>query len=439
MKYPKRSKLPRGLRWDPRSPYICFSWRDGRKRLHQQSTGTADPAEAMAFKLRFLRDHKEGIEQRRLQSEDRSRLPLTKVAELYFGWKAANSASGTISRERRMFRNIERAMGKTTPVRAVDLELIREYQQERRKQISPTMKKAVTARTVNYELQLLRGVMRYAGCWNGEIAECYRALNERKSRVGRAATKEQLMKIIAKARENEYWKLAMYCAAVAAGSGCRSWEIKHLRLSDIRLADGNVRGRDEIAKNRQEREPRLMALAEWGLRELLYRARELGASEPEHYLLPLNLRKSRHWSKKTKQKWDPTQPMVSWVKSWRKLMAACQMKGFRFHDLRHTFRTHGAEAGVPLEVMMAQLGHMDRETSLDYVHIQQRALQRAKELIEREQAEVLAVARGRVENSVRRIVTPPVLPSAGLRSSIHSIARSRRLSITRRGAYKRRR
>jgi hypothetical protein len=31
-----------------------------------------------------------------------------------------------------------------------------------------------------------------------------------------------------------------------------------------------------------------MALAEWGLGELLYRARQLGASEPEHYLLPLS-------------------------------------------------------------------------------------------------------------------------------------------------------
>jgi integrase len=68
------------------------------------------------------------------------------------------------------------------------------------------------------------------------------------------------------------------------------------------------------------------------------------------------------------------------------------MKGFRFHDLRHTFRTLGAEAGVPLEVMMAQLGHMDRETSLEYVHIQQRALQRAKTLIEAELVEVLATA-----------------------------------------------
>ena len=71
------------------------------------------------------------------------------------------------------------------------------------------------------------------------------------------------------------------------------------------------------------------------------------------------------------------------------------MKGFRFHDLRHTFRTQGAEAGVPLEVMMAQLGHMDRETSLEYVHIQQRALDRAKQLIEAEQAEILATAEGR--------------------------------------------
>ena len=60
----------------------------------------------------------------------------------------------------------------------------------------------------------------------------------------------------------------------------------------------------------------------------------------------------------------------------------------------------------PLEVMMAQLGHMDRETSLEYIHIQQHALQRAQELIEREQAEVLRAARGReVKARPRRIET----------------------------------
>jgi integrase len=101
---------------------------------------------------------------------------------------------------------------------------------------------------------------------------------------------------------------------------------------------------------------------------------------------------SRNRTHDTAAKWDVTRPMTSSVKSWRKLIEACGMNGFRFHDLRHTFRTQGAEAGVPLEVMMAQLGHMDRQTSLDYVHIQQRALQRAKQLIEAEQAEILASA-----------------------------------------------
>jgi integrase len=77
------------------------------------------------------------------------------------------------------------------------------------------------------------------------------------------------MEIITTAKTNEYWLVAMYCAAVAAGSGCRSWESKNLQLEDLRLTAGTVLIREEIAKNRQEREPRLMALAEWGLGELL--------------------------------------------------------------------------------------------------------------------------------------------------------------------------
>jgi hypothetical protein len=84
--------------------------------------------------------------------------------------------------------------------------------------------------------------------------------------------------------------------------------------------------------------------------------------------------------------------------------------GFRFHDLRHTFGTQGAEAGVPLEVVMAQLGHMDRQASLEYVHIQQRAFERAKDLIELEQAEILAVAKGHAKvDLVRTTMANPSL------------------------------
>ncbi len=227
------------------------------------------------------------------------------------------------------------------------------------------------------------------------MAARYTPLRQIKKRAGKVAEKVQLMNIINKAKGNEYWQLAMYCAAVAVGTGCRGGEIRNLQLKDIRLDEGKIVVRREIAKNRTQREPRLMALADWGLRNLLLRAKVLGATEPEHYLLPLNLRKSKHLSGETKAKWDITRPMTSWAKSWRKLMETCGMQGFRFHDLRHTFRTLGAEAGVPVEVMMAQLGHMDRETSLEYVHIQQRALERAKQLIESEQEDLLATAEGR--------------------------------------------
>lgn len=395
MEHGKRPTLPRGLRWDPRSPHICFSWRDERGRQHQQSTHTDDPAKALAFKQDFKKENRDAVEQRRARAADQSRLPLGEAARMYFGWKAATNRESTIARERRIFRQIEKFIGASVQLRRIDLELIREYQQERRKQVSPTMRKAVSPRSVNYELQLLRGVMQHANCWKGDIAERYKPLKESKTRAGKKATNEQLKKIIETAKKNEYWQLAMYCAAVAAGTGCRSCEIKNLQLQDIRIAEGRLSIRREIAKNWKAREPRLLALAEWGLDQLLYRARQLGATEPNHYLLPMNLRKSRHWSKKTQQKWDVTQPMKTWVKSWRKLMVACNMPDFRFHDLRHTFRTQGAEAGVPLEVMMAQLGHMDRQTSLEYVHIQQHALQRAQELIEREQAEVLRAARDR--------------------------------------------
>ena len=172
---------------------------------------------------------------------------------MYFDWKAATNSKGTIAREKRIFKQVENFMGSTVQLRRIDLELIREYQQERRKHISPTMRKAVSARSVNYELQLLRGVMQHANCWKGDLAERYKALKESKSRAGKTATNQQLIKIIETAKKNEYWQLAMYCTAIASGTGCRSWEIKNLQLQDIRIAEGRLCIRREIAKNRQER------------------------------------------------------------------------------------------------------------------------------------------------------------------------------------------
>ena len=389
--------MPRGLHWKPTSPHIFFSWRDADGRQHQKSTEKTDPAEALLFKMTFLKQQAEKEEEEgdvEPEFPEYGKFPLAQVAKLYFDWKLASNAKGTVKREERMFKSVLKFFGPNRRVKSITLPRIRRYQKVRSKHISLTTGGPVTGRTINYEMQLLRAVMKYAGCWTPELNTNYVPLRQIKKRKGKTATSEQLMTLIAAARENDPWMLAMYCMAVAVGTGCRSCEIKNLRLEDIQLESGRIKIAREIAKNRHEREPILLSLAEWGLRELLMRAKELGATEPEHYLLPLNVRKSRILAKQTDQKWDVTRPMTTWVKSWRSLVEHCGMKGFRFHDLRHTFRTLGAEAGVPLEVMMAQLGHLDRDTSLEYVHIQEGALQKAKAMMEREQATVLAAAQG---------------------------------------------
>jgi len=387
----KKPRLPRGLHWKSDSPFIWFKWRDDRGKQHRQSTGTDDPVQAFAFRQEFIEKQQQQVEVKCAPAE-MGKWPLKKAAEEYFNWKMANSSGATVAREKRIFKPVEKFFASDFRVNAVTLAHLREYQKQRRKHVSPTMRQPVTGRTVNYELFLLRCVMTYAGCWNGDLSAGYQPLREIKQRAGKVASKDQIKTLITTALANEYWQLAMYCAAVAIGTGCRGGEIRNLQLKDIDLQEGKVRIVREIAKNRKEREPRLMALAEWGLRNLLVRAHALGATEPQHYLLPLRLVKSNS-PRDPNRKFDVNRPMTGWVRSWRKLMEKCGMAGFRFHDLRHTFRTLGAEAGVPLEVMMAQLGHMDRETSLEYVHVQNRALERAKQLIESEQQEILAAAK----------------------------------------------
>jgi len=78
------------------------------------------------------------------------------------------------------------------------------------------------------------------------------------------------------------------------------------------------------------------------------------------------------------------------------------MTGFRFHDLRHTFRTMGRDAGVPLETMMVWLGHMDRQTSLEYVHTQKETLEKAKDAIELQQQIAIATARSSAANATAK-------------------------------------
>jgi integrase len=59
------------------------------------------------------------------------------------------------------------------------------------------------------------------------------------------------------------------------------------------------------------------------------------------------------------------------TKLTRKFKDACEAAGvrvIRFHDLRHTFGTTLAAAGVPLRTIQEYMGHADVKTTQIYMH-----------------------------------------------------------------------
>jgi integrase len=117
---------------------------------------------------------------------------------------------------------------------------------------------------------------------------------------------------------------------------------------------------------------------------LYRRAQQLGATDPEHYLLPADL--SRHTKKgdplKGGRGFDPTNHQMSWDTAWRNLRKAAGLATVRFHACRHTFITDMAELGIPRAVTQDMVGHMSEAVTRHYEHIRDKVARAAVEKLE---------------------------------------------------------
>lgn len=66
---------------------------------------------------------------------------------------------------------------------------------------------------------------------------------------------------------------------------------------------------------------------------------------------------------------DPKKPMNNIKKVWARALSAAKVKPARIHDLRHSFASAAARAGVSLYAIQRMLGHQTSQTTLRYASL----------------------------------------------------------------------
>jgi integrase len=374
------SGKPRGLY--RRRQYWYFKYKDADGKWKEKATHKTRLKEAQAVRAAFFDELRVG----HLPNE-RCRWTLRAAAEAWLADRQLRLAKGSYLSEKAITNALVRVLGPDTRLdRLAEIHEIKRYESQRlREKRSP--------KSVNNEILVLAGILRDANVWH-RVASHYRPLRVIRSEVGAALSREeanQLFKVASIAHANA---VAPFVAVLAYATGMRSGEIKQLQLGSININHEMPCVYVRRATTKTDRGARHVALdkvACWALRKLLRRAQILGSTAPENYLLPTQL--NRHTRETDplfgRNGFDPTHPQSSWDAEWTSIRKLARIQHRRFHDLRHSYITRAAEAGVPLQVIQAQVGHMSSQMVAYYTHICDRAIHQAALLIEKKSPELL--------------------------------------------------
>lgn len=99
---------------------------------------------------------------------------------------------------------------------------------------------------------------------------------------------------------------------------------------------------------------------------------------------------------------DPDTPRTDLKRPWSAIQRRAKLLGVRIHDLRHSYASVGAGAGLGLPVIGRLLGHTQPSTTARYAHLADDPLRRASETI----AQKIAAAMG---ESARSKIDEPLI------------------------------
>ena len=366
-----------------RHGYHYFKWKDIDGHWHEQATRTRNYDEARLIRSRFLAQ-----QALRMVPTERAKWTLQQAVDQRLIDRKHRIAYGSFASEASIMRTLLRLLGWSTRLeKLADMDAIRKYETDR-------LQEGISAKSVNNEVLVLAGILRDAKLWR-LVEPDYKPLPVKKSDIPDALTREEGYRLLQMAKSASRDSVAPLVAVVAYATGMRSKEIKQLQLGSIRLDSARPQVQVRRATTKTNKGVRFVALdsmACWALGKLLSRAHRLGACHPEHYLLPTLL--DRHTRPDDPLKggsgWDATHPQSSWEAEWDRVRTQAGIEHRRFHDLRHSYITRAAEAGVPLMVIQEQVGHMSEAMTRLYCHIAQATVHKAARLIEEQNPDLLS-------------------------------------------------
>jgi integrase len=383
-----------------RDSILAFRFKDHDGRWREKFTGTTNRQEARDFKKDFEDQQRKGAVPGKMAN-----WRLDQAEGWWNEHRKPRISQATANSERYRLQHFRLLIGNKRLCDVTNSDLDR-YQNKR-------LEAGVGAWSINKEILLWSLILKKAKVWS-RLRDDYKPLRTKASDIGRALTREELRTLANNAQSDTDWEAAFYGSVLAANTGLRGGELKGLRISAVDLERRRLIIRRASTKtDAGARYIELNQDATEAARRLLLRADLLGATEPEHYLMPKHLSRVKYGPEKGKRGYDPTQHQGYWDTAWRSLTRAIRCprcselqppaqccrkqtckadvrsirsvtQELRFHDLRHTFITHMVERGVPLGTIQAFVGHMSARMIRHYTHITTGAARRAVELLDQE-------------------------------------------------------
>jgi len=227
---------------------------------------------------------------------------------------------------------------------------------------------------IRKETDMVRRILKYAKLWTSDLEEAYEPLPMLETDDQRRLSDEQIQKLIAilgqKTTESQW---VLYDSVIALHTCSSTNERRLAQIKDVMLAQKIFRVGPAQAKNkyRNRRIPLETKEVLYAFDWLLRRAKNMGADKPEHYLFPWRDRRGQY---------DPTKPMTRFclIQQFEGLGAQIGDDRLTPYALRHTAMSILAEAGIPIDIILAYGGQVSERMRKHYTTVSMLAKRKAQ-------------------------------------------------------------